>query len=84
MRSLSRILTLTAVLTTFAGFGFGQVTSTRSNDDTRPEQVIKAEDAVNAILQKSGASFKDGLTAFSQDNRQLAGEKFNKSVEAFL
>ncbi|MBV9241815.1 MAG: transglycosylase SLT domain-containing protein [Acidobacteria bacterium] len=80
----TRILTLTTVLTTLAGLAFGQVTSTRSSDDTMTPEVAKTQDAVNRVLQQSGASFKDGLTALSQDNRQNAGEKFNKAVEAFL
>ena len=84
MRSLARILILGAVLTTLAGLTFGQVTSTRSNDETVTPEVAKTQDAVNRVLQQSGASFKDGLTAFSQDDRQVAGEKFNKAVEAFL
>jgi membrane-bound lytic murein transglycosylase D len=84
MRSLSRSLIFAAVFGTLAGLTFGQVTSTRSNDETVTPEVAKTQDAVNRVLQESGASFKDGLTAFSQDNRQLAGAKFNKAVEAFL
>ena len=84
MRSLSRILTFATILTTLAGFAFGQVTSTRSNDQTVTPEVTQTQDAVNRVLQQSGAAFKDGLTAFSQDNRQIAGQKFNKAVEAFL
>jgi membrane-bound lytic murein transglycosylase D len=84
MKVLSPIATLAAVLTILTGLTFGQVTSTRSNDDTVTPEVAKTQDAVNRVLQQSGASFKDGLTAFSQDNRQVAGEKFNKAVEAFL
>jgi len=84
MRPLSRLLILAAVLTILAGLSFGQVTSTRSNDETVTPEVAKTQDAVNRVLQESGASFKDGLTAFSQDNRQLAGQKFNRAGEAFL
>ena len=36
------------------------------------------------MLIDAGASFKEGLLAYSANNRSAAGEKFNKSVEVFL
>ncbi|MFL6374804.1 MAG: transglycosylase SLT domain-containing protein [Pyrinomonadaceae bacterium] len=84
MKFLSPLATLTALILILAGLSFGQVTSTRSNDETVTPEVAKTQDAVNRVLQQSGAAFKDGLVAFSQENRQDAGAKFNKSVEAFL
>jgi membrane-bound lytic murein transglycosylase D len=84
MKLIPRILILTALATTFAGLTFGQVTSTRSNDQTLTPEVAKTQDGVNRVLTQSGASFKEGMLAVADDNRQVAGEKFNKAVEAFL
>ena len=84
MKFFARITTLTAILTTLGGLTFGQVTSTRSNDQTVTPEVAKTQDAVNRVLQDSGTAFKEGLLAFSDDNRQVAGQKFNKAVETFL
>jgi len=61
-----------------------QITSSTSNNETRTPDVIKAQDAVNLVLYNSGVSFKEGLLAFVDNNRPVAGEKFNKSVEVFL
>jgi membrane-bound lytic murein transglycosylase D len=47
-------------------------------------EVAQAQDAVNRVLLESGISFNEGLLAYVDDNRQMAGEKFNKSVEVFL
>ena len=56
---------------------------TPSNGSFTPE-VIKAQDAVNKVLFDAGVSFKEGLLAYTDSNRSVAGEKFNKSVEVFL
>ena len=68
----------------FSSILSAQVTSTRSSNETRTQDVVKAQDAVNKVLLDAGASFKDGLLAYVGDNRSAAGEKFNKSVEVFL
>src|SRR3954451_20016003 len=86
MKFFARITTLTAILTTLGGLTFGQVTSTRSNDQTVTPEVAKTQYAVNRVLQDSGTAFKEGMLAFSDENqsRQVAGQKFNKAVETFL
>lgn len=61
-----------------------QVTSSTSSNGTITPQVAKAQDAVNKVLMESGVAFREGLVALADDNRQMAGEKFNKSVEVFL
>src|SRR5258705_13492944 len=68
----------------FSPIAGAQVTSTRSSNETRTQDVVKAQDAVNKVLSDAGASFNDGLLAYVGDNRSAAGEKFNKSVEVFL
>jgi membrane-bound lytic murein transglycosylase D len=62
----------------------GQVTSGRSSNDTSTAEVTRAQDAVNKVLLDAGMSFNEGLLAYVDDRRQIAGEKFNKSVEVFL
>jgi LysM repeat protein len=84
MKSFFSILTLSLSISVVPVLTHAQVTSTRSNSDTTTPEVAKAQDAVNRVLQESGTSFKEGLLAFSDENRQVAGEKFNKAVEVFL
>ncbi len=79
------VLSLTALI--FLVFGLGlsaQVTSTRSSNETRTQDVVKAQEAVNEVLIKAGMSFKEGLLAYVDGNRSVAGDKFNKSIEVFL
>lgn len=61
-----------------------QVTSTRSTNETRTQDVVRAQEAVGEVLLKSGMVFKEGLLAYEDGKRSDAGEKFNKSVEVFL
>ncbi|MEO6050095.1 MAG: transglycosylase SLT domain-containing protein [Pyrinomonadaceae bacterium] len=83
--SIYRVLTFTAFLfLVFNSISSAQVTSSRSSNETRTQDVVKAQEAVNEVLQKSGMSFKEGLLAFVDENRTVTGEKFNKSVEVFL
>ena len=83
--SIYKVFSFTAFLIlAFSSVSSAQVTSSRSNDETRTQDVIRAQEAVNEVLQKSGMSFKEGLLAFVDSNRSVAGEKFNKSVEVFL
>jgi len=46
--------------------------------------VLKAQDAVNKVLDDSGKYFKDGLSAFQSNKRLESGQNFDKSVEVFL
>lgn len=83
--NLNKVLGLTAFLIfIFTSISSAQVTSSRSTNETRTPDVIRAQDAVNEVLIKSGISFKEGLLAYVDDNRSTAGDKFNKSVEVFL
>src|SRR5687768_16988075 len=72
------------VLFAFVSVPRFQVTSATSSNGTLTPEVAQAQDAVNRVLLESGASFKEGLAAYVDNNRQVAGEKFNKSVEVFL
>lgn len=47
-------------------------------------EVVKAQNAVNKVLFDSGISFREGLLAYEDKRLSDAGEKFNKSVEAFI
>ena len=61
-----------------------QVTSSKSSSQTMTPEVAQTQEAVNRVLLESGMSFREGLLAFVDENRSMAGEKFNKSVEVFL
>ncbi len=61
-----------------------QVTSSRSSNETSTAEVAKAQDAVKKILDDSGNAFKEGLAAYVGDNRAIAGERFDRSIEVFL
>ncbi len=78
--SVGAVLAAVAVV----GSAFGQVTSTRSNNDTRTQDIVRAQDAVNDVLVRSGVFFKEGLLAYEDRKLSDAAEKFNRSVEVFL
>ncbi|MEO7660557.1 MAG: transglycosylase SLT domain-containing protein [Pyrinomonadaceae bacterium] len=80
-KSLSFTAFLVLIFTSFSG---AQVTSSRSTNETRTPDVVRAQEAISEVLVRSGMSFKEGLLAYVDDNRPTAGEKFNKSVEVFL
>jgi LysM repeat protein len=48
------------------------------------EQAKNAEAQVNAVTEKAGKYFNEGLFNLKDNRRSQAGEKFNKSVEEFL
>lgn len=48
------------------------------------EQAKNAEAQVNAVTDKAGKFFNEGLLSLKDNRRSQAGEKFNKSVEEFL
>ena len=81
-------ITPLALATSFSLFaaisGTAQITSTRSSNNTRPAEVVRAQADVNYVLLESGKAFKEGLTAYSQGRYQDAGARFDKSVEVFL
>jgi LysM repeat protein len=82
---LLKVLSFTAILFFISNtFVFGQITSSTSSNETRPQEVEQSEAQVNLVTEKSGALFKEGLTALKDNLRPQAGEKFNKSVEVFL
>lgn len=61
-----------------------QITSSTSSNNTTTDAVRNAQEASRSILVKSGDLFREGLTAYVAENRSLAGEKFDKSIETFL
>jgi LysM repeat protein len=60
------------------------ITNAQVSNETRTAEVARAQEMVNRVLLDAGVYFKDGLIAYQEDKRYLAGEKFNKSVEVFL
>lgn len=82
---LFKVFSLTAILFFISNsFVFGQTTLSTSSNETRPQEVEQSEAQVNIVTEKSGALFKEGLTALKDNLRPQAGEKFDKSVEVFL
>ena len=59
------------------------VSSTPASQVTTPE-IAKVQEALDKVLNDAGVSFKEGLLLYSENNRSLAGGKFNKAVEVFL
>ncbi len=49
-----------------------------------PEEAQRAIDAVRRVLDESGRSFKEGMTALKAHKRSDSGTAFDKSVETFL
>ena len=49
-----------------------------------PEEAQRAIDAVRRVLDDSGRSFKEGMTALKANKRSDSGAAFDKSVETFL
>lgn len=83
--SIFKVLGLTALsLIVFVSAPRFQVTSAISSSGTLTPEVARAQDAVNQVLLESGVSFREGLLAYVDENRSMAGEKFNKSIEVFL
>jgi membrane-bound lytic murein transglycosylase D len=71
---LYKVFSFTAIIIFISGFSvFGQT-----------QEVKNAEAQVNQLTNDAGRYFKEGLTAMKDNLRPQAGEKFNKSVEAFL
>ena len=84
-KSIYKVLSFTAfIFLVFATVSNAQTTSTTSSNGKSTPEILKAQDAANKVLLESGISFKEGLLAFADNNRSMAGEKFNKSVEVFL
>ncbi|MGB2751812.1 MAG: transglycosylase SLT domain-containing protein [Pyrinomonadaceae bacterium] len=80
-----KVFSFTAfIFLAFGSFANGQITSSRSNNDTSTSQIDAAQVAANKVLFDAGVSFKEGLMAYTDGNRPVAGEKFNKAVEVFL
>ena len=47
-------------------------------------EVLNAQAQVNKVLEDSGRYFKEGMEALRANRRSDSGEKFDRSVEAFL
>lgn len=47
-------------------------------------EVIKAQDAINKVLNDSGNLFREGMSAVKEKRRADSGDSFDKSVEVFL
>ncbi len=62
----------------------GQITSTTATSDNLTPAVRQAHEAVRKVLDDSGRSFKEGMSALKANRRSDSGAAFDKSVEAFL
>jgi len=61
-----------------------QVTSSQSSNETRTQDVVRAQEALNKVLRDSGVAFRNGLLAYQDGKMTEAGQNFNTSVETFL
>src|SRR5829696_6104257 len=64
--------------------GFSTLIFGQGSASSDTPAVLKAQDAVNKVLDDSGRYFKDGLSAFQSNKRLESGQNFDKSVEVFL
>ena len=84
-KRIYQVLSFTAfIFLVFSSVSNAQVTSSKSSNNTDTPEVKDAKAAANKVLIDAGDSFKEGLRAYTENNRSVAGEKFNKSVEVFL
>lgn len=73
-KSIYKVLSFSAfIILSFTAVFIGQT----------PE-VVSAQAQVNKVLEDSGKSFKEGMTALKENRRSDSGESFDKSVEVFL
>ncbi|HEY0427386.1 MAG TPA: transglycosylase SLT domain-containing protein [Pyrinomonadaceae bacterium] len=71
---LYKVFSFTAIIFLISSFSvFGQT-----------EQSKNAEAQVDAVTERAGKLFKEGLFNLKDNRRSQAGEKFDKSVEEFL
>ena len=72
------------IISALSSVSFGQITTTTASSENVTPAVQQARDAVRKVLDDSGRSFKDGLTALKENRRSDTGTAFDKSVEVFL
>jgi membrane-bound lytic murein transglycosylase D len=83
--TIYKVLSLTAFIFFISNsFALAQITSSTSSNETRPPEVVKAQDVIEKVVGDAGRNFKEALLALKDNRRPDAGEKFNKSVEVFL
>ncbi len=72
--SIYKFLSLSAfIILSFSAYSVAQT----------PE-VVSAQAQVNKVLDESGKSFKEGLSALKENRRSDSGKSFDRSVEVFL
>jgi len=84
LRNFKVLVFLVSVFSALASISFPQVTISQSSNETRTQDVVKAQEAVNKLLRDAGVAFKNGLVAYQGNKMSEAGDQFNSSVEAFL
>jgi membrane-bound lytic murein transglycosylase D len=82
-QTISRALSFSAAIVLFSLTGVDAQVADQRNAGV-PQDVVRAQEAVNEILVKSGTSFKEGLLAYEDRRLSDAADRFNKSVEVFL
>jgi len=84
-KPISRVIPVFAlVVSSFSSAVFGQVTSPGTSGNSLPPAVVQAREVIRKVLDDSGRSFKEGMTALKANRRSDSGEAFDKSVETFL
>lgn len=82
--SLSKVFSLTAIITTLStSFAFGQI-STSSTGARNIQASNDGEAKINKVLEEAGNAFKEGLLTLEDNRRSQAREKFDKAIEVFL
>jgi hypothetical protein len=83
-QSIYKRIATGAILLAAAIAGNAQITSTRSSNETRTDEIVRTQNAINKVLFDAETSFREGLLAYIDNNHAAAGDRFNRSVEVFL
>lgn len=84
IRNITNSLFCGLIVSVFAVAGFSQTPQGRPAGDTRTDEVIRTQNAINKVLADAETAFREGMIAYVDGNNPAAAEKFNRSVEVFL
>lgn len=72
------------IVSIFAASAIAQTPQGRPAGDTRTDEVVRTQNAINKVLTDAESAFREGMIAYVDDNKPAAAEKFNRAVEVFL
>lgn len=83
--SIYKVFSLVAIISSVLTSSLvAQVTSSRSGNNTDTPEAAAARAAVRQLLDESGKAFRKGVDAYLKDDRTLAADSFDRSLDTFL